>query len=96
MTPLSFQISVETDDTTGDVVAVYFQVRKGKSHLTQEYADGAAFADYNRNGELIGIEILAPCRVSIVDQLAANEPPEVRKRTKAFLRGSGPRQMIAA
>ena len=96
MTPLSFEISVETDDATGDVLTVYFQIRKGKSAQTVEYADGAAFADYNRHGELIGVEVLAPCRVSIVDQLAANESAEIRKLTKAFIRRSGPRQMIAA
>lgn len=96
MTPLAFEVSVETEESTGEVVCVYFQIRKGKSHLTQEYADGAAFADYNRQGELIGIEILAPCSVSVVDQLAANESAELRKMTKRFLRDSGPRKMIAA
>jgi uncharacterized protein YuzE len=95
MTKLNFGLSIDTDNASGEVVAVYFQIRKGRSHETREFADGAAFADYNANGELIGIELLAPCRVSIVDQLAANEPLEVRRKTKRFLRESGPRRMIA-
>lgn len=95
MTGFSFQVFVETDDTTGALLSAYFQIRKGKVHLTQEYADGAAFADYNSDGELLGIEMLATCKVSIVDKVAANEPPEVRARTKEFLRKSGPRQLIA-
>ena len=96
MTDFSFQVFVETDDATGSVIAAYFQIRKGKVHETQEFADGAAFADYNRNGELRGIEVVAPCKVSIVDQVAANEPAAVRTKTKQFLKSSGPRQMIAA
>jgi len=96
MTDLNFGISVTIDDNTGEVLAVYFQIRKGKVHETREYAEGAAFADYNRNGELIGIELLAPCKVSIVDQLAANEPAIMRRETKRFMRKAGPRQMVAA
>ena len=96
MTKVSFAISITADEETGNVMAVYFQVRKGKMHETREFEDGAAFADYNQNGELIGVEILSPCKVNIVDQLAANEPPEVRLRTKRFMKQCGPRQMIAA
>jgi len=96
MTGLNFGISITINDTTGEVVAVYFKVRKGRVHETREYAEGAAFADYNRRGELIGIELLAPCKVSIVDQLAANESAIMRRETKRFMRKAGPRQMVAA
>lgn len=96
MIDFDFGISVTTDDSTGDVLAVYFQIRKGKVHETREYAEGAALADYNKRGELIGIELLAPCKVSIVDQLAANESAAMRRQTKRFMRKAGPRQMVAA
>ena len=46
----SFCVSVETQDQTGKVIAVYFQVRKGKTKTTREYADGNAFADYDKHG----------------------------------------------
>ena len=95
MTAIVFSLSVTTDEKTGDVLSVYFFIRKGSVHETQEYANGAAFADYNKQGELLGIELLAPCSVSIVDQLAANEPVTVRRQTKRFMKNSGPRQMIA-
>ena len=95
MTPFDFAVSVTTDDTTGDVLSAYFQIRRGKVHETREFSEGAALADYSKNGELIGIEILSPCRVSIVDKLAANEPVHVRTRTKKFMRSAGPREMIA-
>jgi hypothetical protein len=96
MTPTQFAVSITTEDFTGEVISVYFQIRRGKVHETREFTNGAALADYNRNGELLGIELLEPCRVSIVDQLAANEPAATRRLAKSFMRRAGPREMIAA
>lgn len=96
MTSFSFGVSVTTDDKSGELLSVYLKIRTGKVATTQEYADGAVFADYNRHGELVGIELLSPCKVTVVDQLAANESAEVRRRTKKFMRESCPRRMIAA
>ena len=95
MTALDFGISITTDTSTGHVLSAYFQVRRGKVHETREFADGAAFADYNKYGELLGIEVLAPCKATIVDQLAANESVDLRRQTKEFMRRAGPREMIA-
>lgn len=91
-----FQVSIDTDDATGDLLAVYFHVRKGRVRETREFAGGNAFADYDVNGRLLGIELIAPCRVAIVDQIAVKEPTEVRRLTKRFMRKSGPAAMIAA
>ena len=96
MTPFCFQVAVSTDDATGDVLAVYFHVRKGKVHRTLEFADGNVFADYDRKGQLLGIELLGPCNVSIVDKLAPKESVEIRKRTKRFMKQAGPPAMVAA
>ena len=93
---LQFGLEVTVDESTGSPISVYFQIRKGRVHETREFADGAAFADYNKFGALLGIELLSQCRVSIVDQLAANEPVILRTQTKNFMRRSGPRTMIAA
>ena len=57
----SFRVNIETGDQTGKVLAVYFQIRTGKTKVTKEYADGSVFADDDKNGELLGIEMLAPC-----------------------------------
>lgn len=95
MTPYNFCVSVETDNATGEVLTAYFQIRKGKVHSTHEFADGAAYADYNRKGELLGVEVLSTCKISVVDQLAANESADVRARTKRFIRQNGPRHLIA-
>jgi uncharacterized protein YuzE len=93
---IQFAIEVNVDDATGMPISVYFQVRRGTVHETREFADGAAFADYSKNGFLLGIEILSPCKATIVDQLAANESAQLRTETKKFMRNAGPRQMIAA
>ena len=92
----NFQVIVTTDDATGELLAVYFQIRKGKVHETREFANGNVFADYDKHGAVLGIELLGPCRVSIVDKLASSEPVAMRNRTKRFMRDVGPRKMVAA
>lgn len=94
MRNLCLSVAIETDNATGSVIAVYFQIRTGKVKTTREYEGGKAFADYNHQGELLGIELLAPCSVTLVDQLAADEPAEFRKKAKRFMRESGPASMI--
>lgn len=84
----SFRISVETQDQTGKVMAVYFQVRKGKVKVTKEYANGNAFGDYDKHGRLLGIEMLAPCSPSVLDNIAKQKP------AKQFVRNTIPRGML--
>jgi uncharacterized protein YuzE len=84
----SFQVTVETHNQTGDVVAVYFQIRKGKTKTTKEYAGGDLFADYDKSGELLGIEMLAPCRAAVLDRIA------VGASEKRFVRRTVPRGML--
>ena len=86
--PYTFQLSIETNHRTGEVMATYFQVRKGRAVVTKEFADGAAFADYNRKGELLGIEMLAPCKVGVVDKIAQ------KREVKKFIRDNAPRRML--
>ena len=88
-TPHDFQVSFDVNNETGEVLGAYFRVRKGFSAETREFASGAVFADYDRKGLLLGVEMLAPCRASILDKIAAPEP-EVKK----FLKGSTPRQLV--
>jgi len=84
----SFRVSVETHDQTGEVIAAYFQVRKGKIKVTKEYANGNAFADYDKHGKLLGIELLGPCRAAILDQIAKQAP------AKRFVQDAIPRGML--
>lgn len=87
----NFQINVETDNRTGEVLAVYFLIRKGKSAEVREFCDGKAFADYDSKGTLLGIELLAPCKLRLLDKIEGTEP-EVRR----FVKRAAPRAMVTA
>ncbi len=86
------RVDVSVDESTGGIRAAYIRVREGKVHETREVVDGRAFADYNRAGALIGIELLAPCKVEVLERIAKKEPEPIRR----FLRGSPPRELVPA
>ncbi|MFM9962056.1 MAG: DUF2283 domain-containing protein [Planctomycetaceae bacterium] len=85
----SFNVSFEVNHQTGEVLAAYFRIRKGHSVETREFAQGAVFADYNRDGNLLGIEMLAPCKASVLNKIAAPEPT-----VKKFLKRASPRELV--
>jgi hypothetical protein len=87
----SFKLSVTNDTRTGEILAVYLRVRKGKVEKVRELEGGAAFANYGRKGELLGIEILAPCHLSVLDKLSQSDLP-----TKTFIRKNMPPGMVLA
>ena len=89
MNKFYFRIEVETHDQTGEVMAVYFQVRKGKSAKIKEYEGGNVFADYDKHGDLLGIEMLAPCKVAVLKRIAPQQP------VQRFITRSIPRGMLA-
>ena len=89
MTEPDFHVTVTNDRKTGRLMAVYFQIRRGKATKVREYADGNAFANYNEAGELLGIELLGPCNVRIVDKIAKRDAA-----IKKFIRSSSPRRML--
>ena len=76
----------------GTLSAVYFYIRSGKSVRTIEHADGNVFADYDRRGRLLGIELLGPCDIKLLSKIAREEPLPVR----TFLRNAIPREMAIA
>jgi len=84
----SFQLTVETENETGRLLAAYFQVREGKSAAVKEYADANVFADYDRRGRLLGIEILGPCAAAVLDSIA--DQPQVKR----FVRSAVPQSML--
>jgi hypothetical protein len=93
---LHFRVSIETEDLTGDVLSVYFQIRKGRHDHAKEFADGAAIADYDKHGFLLGVELLAPCKATIADEIARDESAEMRSEVKRFMKRSGPRELVPA
>ncbi len=59
---------------------------------TKEVSEGIAYADYDSEGLLLGIELLGPCHVSVLDSIAKGEPEPVKR----FLKGSAPRELVSA
>ena len=76
----------------GVVLWSFLGIRKGRATHVREFAEGNAFVNYDSHGRLLGIELLGPCQVTVLDQLARKESPTV----KNFLRKSIPREMALA
>ncbi len=89
---LALGMLVQTDARNGNLTAVYFQVRKGKAAQVKELAGGNAFANYNARGQLLGVELLAPCDIAVLDRIARKESNKVRN----FFRQSVPRHMATS
>ena len=85
----AFGVSIEVDKETGDCLAAYLSVRKGRFGVTKHYARGKVLADYDPAGTLLGVEMLAPFQVSVFDQLTESD-----QNVKRFLKRSIPRQFI--
>lgn len=88
--PVNFSVQTTVNKKTGSVLAVYFQIRSGRSAKTVELADGMMLADYNAQGELIGLEVLGPCKANALDKLVDDQ--EARK----FIRNAAPRELVTA
>jgi Protein of unknown function (DUF2283) len=91
-TELKFKLTLEVDRETGEVLAAYLLIREGTSARVREFAEGSIIADYDNKGELLGIELLGPFDVGVVDRIARREP----KRVRNFLLQSVPRAFQVA
>lgn len=67
MKPLDLTVTLDRRDS--EVLAVYMRLRKGSVFETVELEEGVALADYDKKGHLLGVELLAPCRVEMFDKL---------------------------
>jgi hypothetical protein len=90
MSKPKFQLEASVDDQTGRMVAVYLRVREGEVAITKEVETGVAYADYDCQGTLLGIELLGPCPIAVLDSLAQGEPEPVKR----FLHGAAPRELV--
>jgi len=60
---MSLNVSVERDED--QILAIYIRVREGKVARTVEIAEGACYADEDIDGNLLGVEMVAPGQVRI-------------------------------
>jgi hypothetical protein len=65
---------------------------RGEVAETKEIKEGVAYADYDSAGLLLGIELLGPCQVEVLDRIGQTEPEPIKR----FLRGAAPRELICA
>jgi hypothetical protein len=85
-----FRMEASFDDETGRTVATYLRTREDKVAETKEIKEGLAYADYDAGGLLLGIELLGPCEVELLESIADREPEAVRR----FLKNSVPRGLV--
>lgn len=78
MARAQFRMEVSFSETTGEPIAAYLRVREGPVAETREISEGIVFADYDVDGVLVGIELLAPCGIEVLERLSANETGPVR------------------
>lgn len=89
---LGFELSVSARDD-GAIEAAYVRFRDEPVSKTREIIEGTLLADYAATGELIGIEVLGPVRMSDLEALVDS----ARRATfRAFLEKTAPREFIAA
>jgi len=75
MSPVHPKLDISVEEATGVIRAGYLRIREGIVEETREVAEGRAFADYNKEGFLLGIELLAPCELSVLDRTARAARP---------------------
>ncbi len=90
--PVGFELSVSGRDD-GTVEAAYVYLSKRKVARTKEVIEDILMADYDSKGRLIGVEILAPIRLS---KIAALVDRPQRPQLVKFLRRSAPQELVHA
>lgn len=82
------QLDVTFDEQTGDVVAAYFHVREGKSAKTKTLSSGMMLADYDSEGNLLGVEMLGPCEAKVLDKIS------MEKEVRDHILRTAPRELM--
>jgi uncharacterized protein YuzE len=67
---IQFQISL-SGRSDGTLEAMYIRLRKGTVARTEEKEDDVLLCDYDRRGNLLGIEILAPVTLNKLARLVS-------------------------
>jgi uncharacterized protein YuzE len=66
-------------DRHGKPLAVYIRIRNHKVHRSEKLGDGEVILDLGSRGEIVGIEIVEPCRAAILERVASeHKEPSIR------------------
>ena len=83
---IGFEVSIRGRDD-GTVEAIYVTFLPHKVAKTVEVEEDQLLVDYNRRGEIVGIEILAPVRIRTLTRFVRDDQrPSFRK----FIRSTVP------
>lgn len=85
-----YEISTSARDD-GTLEAVYIRLMSNKVAKTREIQEDVLLADYDRNGNLVGLEILAPVKFS---DLASLVDKPRKTPFKRFVTESAPSAMV--
>lgn len=92
----SFSVRVQVHPRTGQPMAAYFHICDGKAAEVREVVKDTVFANYGRRGQLLGVELLAPCKKILLTKLAADAPQAIRQAVKRLLIECAPASLLAS
>ena len=89
--PIEFGMSMCVNERTGRLEALYLQVRRGKVARTAEIQD-SVMVDYDKDGSIMGIEVLGPCNTTIIERFLETKRAPVT--VQRFVRNKIPPELI--
>lgn len=87
---IGFELAISAR-VDGTIEAMYIRLMDGVVDHTQELIPGILMADYDAQGELYGLEVLAPVKLS---DLMARVSPLKRASFERFVKNSVPRKFL--
>ena len=89
---IGYQVSTSMGGD-GTIEAIYVRFANGKVAETRELDEDVLLADYDANGVLLGIEILAPVKIS---RLARLVDQDKRRPFRKAMRNAAPPDFVLA
>lgn len=84
-----FELSI-TSRTDGSLESAYIQTGRAQVNETVEVIKTVLLVDYAKSGALVGIEILAPVKISTVQSIATFLEVTRREPFRKFIKLSAP------
>lgn len=84
---LALSVSARDD---GSLEAAYLRISDKQVASTEELVESVLLVDFDQGGRLVGIEILAPVKITQVLQLADRLEASQRSAFENFVRSSAP------
>ncbi|HVA50180.1 MAG TPA: DUF2283 domain-containing protein [Pirellulales bacterium] len=78
----------------GSLQAAYLRISDKQVARTEEVVESVLLIDFDHDGQLVGIEILAPVQISQVMELANRLDASQRQSFKNFVKSSAPPALV--